>query len=58
MCYMARRIAANVHGFDSHMIGPVDWSNGQVVGAPAMFPTICCTSDNKWKGLGPAQARF
>jgi branched-chain amino acid transport system substrate-binding protein len=47
-----------VRGFDSHFIGPVDWSTGNMVGAPAMFPVICCTPDNKWKGLGPAKARF
>jgi branched-chain amino acid transport system substrate-binding protein len=47
-----------IKGFDSHFIGPVDWSTGAVVGTPAMFPVVCCTSDNKWKGLGPAKARF
>jgi branched-chain amino acid transport system substrate-binding protein len=49
---------ASLDGFDTQMVGPVSWAKGERVGAPAMFPTVCCTSDNKWKGLGPARTRF
>jgi ABC-type branched-subunit amino acid transport system substrate-binding protein len=47
-----------ISDFDTQVIGPVTWTGGAIVGAPAQFPSVCCNADWTWKGLGPASTTF
>jgi len=47
-----------ISDYDTQIIGPVTWTSGAIVGAPAQFPTVCCSATWAWKGLGPASTTF
>jgi ABC-type branched-subunit amino acid transport system substrate-binding protein len=43
-----------VRNYNNHIMPPITWAAGAIVGTHALFPVVCCNPDNSWKSNGPA----
>ena len=45
-------------GFDTGVSPPLQWSSTNLTGTTAVYPVVCCDSQNRWEDLGPPQSTF
>ena len=47
-----------IEHYDNRILSPITYGPGDLVGPEGSFPAECCSSENTWKRLGPAQTTF
>jgi branched-chain amino acid transport system substrate-binding protein len=50
--------AETIQNFDTGVLPPITYGEGDHVGTDASFPVVCCHGDYTWRGQGAARSEF